>query len=92
MARQIVWSPGITLADIEKEVIYTCLRYCDNNKTATALALGISVRGLDNKLALYKQQEESLFGNVNKTKRKKRNSKKNKINAIVTTALEKPCL
>lgn len=49
----IQWSPGVTLDAIEKQVILTAFRFYRGNKTATASALGIAVRTLDNKLEKY---------------------------------------
>lgn len=55
MEDTISWSPGMTLAAIEKEVILRAFRHYRGNKTATANALGIAVRTLDNKLDQYEQ-------------------------------------
>jgi hypothetical protein len=52
----IVWSPGVTLNDIEKAAIIKAFRFFGNNKTATAAALGISIRTLDNKLERYAEE------------------------------------
>ena len=49
----INWHPGLTLEEVEKQVIEMALRYFNNNKTQTAIALGIAVRTLDNKLEKY---------------------------------------
>lgn len=49
----IVWSPGVTLDAIEKQVILKAFRFYRGNKTATATALGIAIRTLDNKLEKY---------------------------------------
>lgn len=49
----IVWSPGVTLDAIEKQVILKAFRFFRGNKTATATALGIAIRTLDNKLEKY---------------------------------------
>lgn len=53
----IVWSPGVTLKEIEKQVIHAAYRYFKQNKTQTAQALGISIRTLDNKFSEYKTEE-----------------------------------
>lgn len=53
MNEQIVWSPGVTLEEIEKQVILKAFRFYRGNKTTTAGALGIAVRTLDNKLEKY---------------------------------------
>lgn len=52
----INWSPGVTLEAIEKQVILVAFRHFRGNKTATASALGISVRTLDNKLIQYEAE------------------------------------
>jgi Bacterial regulatory protein, Fis family len=51
----INWSPGVTLEQIEKEVILRAFRFYRGNKTTTALALAISIRTLDHKLEKYEQ-------------------------------------
>lgn len=53
MNDMILWSPGVTLESIEKEVILRAFRHYRGNKTATANSLGIAVRTLDNKLEKY---------------------------------------
>lgn len=55
------FSPGITIAEMEKQLIIQTLRHCHGNKTKTAEILGISVRTLRNKLNEYKIQENALF-------------------------------
>ncbi len=49
----IMWSPGVTLEHIERQVIVKAYFHYRENKTATAAALGISVRTLDNKFEKY---------------------------------------
>lgn len=55
MDSQILWSPGVTLESIEKQVILTAFRFYKGNKTKTSISLGISIRTLDNKLDGYKE-------------------------------------
>ncbi len=55
----IVWSPGVTLESIEKEVILRAFRFYRGNKTATSSALGIAIRTLDNKLEKYEVDGKS---------------------------------
>lgn len=57
MSGQILWSPGISLDAMEKMIIIEAYRFFRSNKTATASALGISVRTLDNKLEKYEQEQ-----------------------------------
>jgi len=49
-----VWAPGVTLSDIERNVILAALKHFDGNRTHTAKALAISIRTLRNKLAEYR--------------------------------------
>lgn len=60
MNQSINWSPGVTLDMIEKQVIKKAFSFFRNNKTATAISLGISIRTLDNKLEIYKKEDEIL--------------------------------
>ncbi len=54
----VVWQPGMTLDELEKRAILACYKFNRSNKTITAQSLGISVRTLDNKFALYNTKEE----------------------------------
>lgn len=54
----IIWSPGMSLASIEKLVILEAYRFFRSNKTATATALGIAIRTLDNKLQQYEEDDQ----------------------------------
>lgn len=60
----ILWTPGRTLAEIEKDVIFAALKFYQNNKVHTAKSLGICYKTLNNKLEAYngttKLQEETL--------------------------------
>lgn len=63
------WNPGMTIESMEKEAILQALRFYRGNKTATANALGIAIRTLDNKLAQYeiddkKQKEIDANGKI----------------------------
>ena len=49
----MIYQPGMTLELIEKEAIMAALKFCDNNKTRAAHALGISIKTLHNKLNSY---------------------------------------
>ncbi len=48
---------GTTLETTEKELILKTLEHLNNNKTRTALTLGISLKTLHNKLNLYKTEK-----------------------------------
>lgn len=49
----IHWTPGTTIESAEREVIEQALKFYRGNKTATASALKVSTRTLDNKLEQY---------------------------------------
>lgn len=51
-----LWQPGLTLEDVEKEVIKRAFQFY-GQKLTTAGALGISVRTLDTKLAKYAAED-----------------------------------
>lgn len=53
ITEMISWSPGVTLEQIEKDVILRAFRFYRGNKTTTATSLGISIRTLDHKLEKY---------------------------------------
>lgn len=73
MDQQIIWSPGITLADIEKQVILKAFRFFRGNKTTTANALGISIRTLDTRLDEYEKwdKEREFINATQRTEREK---------------------
>jgi hypothetical protein len=50
-----MWSPGIRLDEVEKQVILKAFKFYGNNKTATANALGITPKTLGVKLDKYAQ-------------------------------------
>lgn len=56
MTENIVWTPGVTLEQIEKDVILKAFRFFRGNKTTTANALGIAIRTLDHKLEKYEAE------------------------------------
>ncbi len=49
----VQWQPGMTIDDIERDVIMKAYRFYGQNKTKTAESLGIAVRTLDAKLQSY---------------------------------------
>jgi len=51
------WHIGMTLDQIEKNIILTALRFFNNSREQTAASLGISVRTIGNKLKLYEEQD-----------------------------------
>jgi DNA-binding NtrC family response regulator len=50
---------GTTLAEVERQTILSTLRFCRENKRETAKLLGISLKTLYTRLALYKGLENS---------------------------------
>jgi two-component system, NtrC family, response regulator AtoC len=46
---------GVTVAEVEKTLIFKTLEHCDQNRTRAAGMLGISVRTLRNKLREYRE-------------------------------------
>lgn len=57
---------GVTVAEMEKRLIYKTLEHTDNNRTRAAEILGISIRTLRNKLNEYRNHEapEAVAGNA----------------------------
>ena len=47
------WQPGISLEEMEREIIITALRFYHWNRTKTAESLQVSVRTIQNKIAQY---------------------------------------
>lgn len=54
----ILWTPGVKLEEVEKQVILKALAFYRSNKTQTASSLGISIRTLDARLEEYRLQDE----------------------------------
>lgn len=54
----IIWTPGMTLEAIERQVIEKSFCFYRQNKSATARALGITVKTLDNKFERYQKDDE----------------------------------
>ena len=50
------FQPGMTVSDMEKQLIYKTLECCNQNRTRAAEMLGISIRTLRNKLHEYENQ------------------------------------
>lgn len=53
-APQIEFNLGITMEEVEKQMLFHTLNYVDGNKTKAAKMLGISLKTLHNKLNKYK--------------------------------------
>jgi hypothetical protein len=63
MMNQIHWQPGISLEEVEKQVILAALKFFQQNRTKAAESLGISTRTIQNKLNYYngvKDESDSL--------------------------------
>lgn len=57
----ITWTPGIKLAEIEKEIILKAYKFCSDNKTTTARMLGLDIKTLRAKIEKYdKEKEEEI--------------------------------
>ncbi len=56
----VTWYPGMRLEDIERDVILTCLRSKRGDKAATAQALGVCKRTIDNKLSQYQKEGRAI--------------------------------
>jgi hypothetical protein len=54
----VVWTPGVSLEAIERQIIEEAYQFFRQNKSATASSLGIAVRTLDNKLNLYAESDK----------------------------------
>ena len=54
----VYWAPGKKLEELERDVIINAYAHYKENKTATAIALGICIRTLDNKLKIYQAEQE----------------------------------
>lgn len=57
MINPVLWSPGVTLAQIEKQIILKAFAFYKGSKITTAQALGISVRTLDHKFERYRKED-----------------------------------
>lgn len=53
---------GITVREMEKELIYNTLNAVNDNRTHAAKMLGISIRTLRNKLNDYQEEMERVGG------------------------------
>ena len=58
-AGELALSPGTTVAEMEKALIFKTLDACGQNRTQAAKLLGISVRTMRNKLKEYANGDES---------------------------------
>lgn len=49
----VMWNPGMTMYEMEKQVLLAAVRFHRGNKTAAAMSLGLSARTVYNKLDSY---------------------------------------
>lgn len=54
----ITWTPGKTLAQLEKEIFSYALKLYNNNKDLVAESLGVSTKTVYNKLERYAKELE----------------------------------
>ncbi len=54
----VQWQPGITLEEMEKQVILEAMSFFQGKRSQVAEALKIAPRTLDYKLAKYKADEQ----------------------------------
>lgn len=70
MNDMITWSPGVTLDQIEEQVIKKAFEYFKQNKVQTSSALNISPRTLDAKLDKYGENDEQIKRRMELRRRK----------------------
>lgn len=56
---EVKYMVGMTLKQLEREAIENAMAFFGGNKTKVAASLGVSLRTIDNKLNLYKRQDEA---------------------------------
>lgn len=65
-----MWSPGLTLDQMEVVVIQEALRFYRGNKTQTAASLGICTNTLNSKLERHEQQAKEQSARNEQLKRR----------------------
>lgn len=58
MSKTVNWMPGMTLEQMERQVIEAEYEFRRRDKSATAAALACTVRTLDNKFAKWKEEKK----------------------------------
>lgn len=71
MSDLITWSPGMTIKEIEKQVILKAMKHYKNNRKTVSNSLGISDRTLDSRLSLYQKEAEALRSSEQNEKKKR---------------------
>jgi hypothetical protein len=52
------WQPGVTLREVERQIVEKALQFFHGNKTKAAQSIGVSVRTIDNKIKQYEQDDQ----------------------------------
>lgn len=68
---QIIVTPGMKMADIEKMHILNTFRYCNGDRAKMAACLGIAIRTVGNKLEQYREEDEKEEKRLNDVKRER---------------------
>ena len=58
MNKLIIWGPGMSMSEVEEQIIKSAIEHYRGNKTMTAKSLGLSVKTIDDRLRTYQQKEE----------------------------------
>lgn len=57
MNQQIIWTPGVTLEDIQRQVIVKALQFYKQDKAQTAISLQMTPKALEKKLEQYEKEQ-----------------------------------
>lgn len=71
MSNGVIWSPGMTLATVEKSIILKAYSFYNKNKEMTARSLGIAVNTLNNKFDKYAEEIKAQEELLNDARRKR---------------------
>lgn len=82
MSGLIVWSPGVSLEAIERQVIERAWEHYRGNKTATANALGIAIRTLESRLERY-EADKKLEVDIRERERQTRDTQLARARGII---------
>lgn len=55
----VIWTPGMTLEQLERQTIMKAIAVYGYNKSAAARALGITYRTIENKMVKYEKDDEA---------------------------------
>lgn len=56
---QVFWTPGMSIAEVERQIIKEAIVYFRGNKSLISKSLGISIRTLDTRMESIKAEEEA---------------------------------